>query len=283
MSTKLQEWLERMQVFRSDTVGNAAEIHVTRSGRDVGWIFEINPETKLAELVDHIDSACRDSGFAGPYELRAVDKDGKLCGPFKHTAQVTEIVPTETAMIPAGFESLVQTGLQTQTAMTGLALKGLAHAQRYNERALDRVEKENARLAKENEALRLKLVSHWDTIEKLNTHELETKEQTERVRRMGSIAETAITALIGRFTGKGDSAAAQTIDIRLMQMLFRNLQADPGRLAKIFELLGDDERMAIIELSRRATEETEGPTPPEMKPNGLAAASAAAATNGKGN
>lgn len=282
MSTKLEEWLERMQAWQSDGVGNAASIHVTRSGRDVGWIFEINAETKLPELVDHIDSACRDSGFAGPYELRAYDKDGKFCGPFKHTALVTEIVPNGAAMVPAGLETLVQTGLQTQTAMTGLALKGLAQSQRYSEKAMDRLEKENSRLSKENETLRQKLVSHWDTIEKLNTHELETKEQTERVRRMGSIAETAITALIGRLTGKGDNAAAQTVDIRLMHLLFRNLQADPNRLAKIFELLGDDERMAIIELSRRATEEPEAPTLPD-KPNGLAAASAAAATNGKGN
>ena len=281
MTTRLEEWLERMQTFRSDHAGAAVSVQVTRNNRDTGWMFQLNAETNLAELVDHIDSSCRDSGFAGPYELRAFDAEGRLCGPFKYTAQVAEIVPSS-HMMPGLVEAAMEKGLQTQTAFTGLALKGMAQSQRYTMAMMDRLEKENARLAKENDALRNRLAEHWDTIEKLNTHELETKEQSERVRRMGNLAETAVTALMSRFTGQG-STASQVIDMRLFQSLFRSLASEPERLNKILELLGEDERIAVMELAKRA-EQPEAPTLPDtMKTNGLAAASAAAATNGKGN
>lgn len=280
--TKLEEWLERMQTFQSDHAGAAVSIQVTRNNRDLGWHFEINAETNLAELVDHIDSSCRDSGFAGPYELRAFDAQGRLCGPFSYKTQVAEIVPSSASMMmPEALASTFDVGLQSQTAFTKIALKGIAQSHRYTTSMMDRLEKENARLAKERDELRIKLDSHLDTLEKLNTHEIEAKEEAERVKRMGNMAETVMTALVGRFTGKG-TTESQVIDMRLGQLLFRSLASDLPRMQKLLEHLTDDERMAVMELAKRATEQPETPTLPD-KPNGLAAASAAAATNGKGN
>ena len=281
--TKLEDWLTRMQAFSSDTVGPAVKILVRRKNREVGWTFEMNADTKIADLVEHIDGACRDTGFAGPYELFAYDADDKLCGPFIHTAQVAEIVTTPAPMLPASFESALAIGVQAQGQLTGLALRGVAMGQKHLQSVIDRLEKENKRLTQECDGLRAKLVAHWDTLEKLNTHELENREQAERTRRMGNIAETAITAMIAKFTGKG-TPASQVIDIKLFHSLFRNLASSPERLGKILELLEDDERMAVMELASRAQSEPEAPSHPDaMKTNGLAAASAAAVTNGKGN
>lgn len=282
---KLEDWLSRMQSFKTDTVGNAATIHVARGGRALGWVFSINEKTDIAELVDHIDGACRDSGFAGPYELTALDANGNLCGPFKYTAAVTEIMSTSSsaAMIPHVVEGSLETGLNTQTAMTGLALKGVAWSQKTAERMMDRLEKENARLLKHNQELQAKVQSHWDEIEKLNTHQLETAHEIERVKRMGNLAETAVTALMAKLTGKG-APESSIIDLKLAAGLFRSIAASPERMAKIIDLLGDDERMALFELSSRfnGNGEPDGPVIAE-KTNGLAAASAAAVTNGKGN
>lgn len=281
---KLEDWLSRMQVFSSDHVGPAVKILVRRNKREVGWTFEMSAETKIEDLVEHIDGACRDAGFSGPYELFAYDADDRLCGPFTHTAQVAEIVTTSAApMLPASFEQSLTIGVQAQGQLTGLALRGVAMGQKHLQSVIDRLEKENKRLTQENDGLRTKLVAHWDTLEKLNTHELENREQAERTRRMGNIAETAITAMIAKFTGKG-TPASQVVDMKLFHSLFRNLASAPERLAKILELLEEDERLAVMELASRAQSEPEAPTHPDaMKTNGLAAASAAAATNGKGN
>lgn len=283
MTTKLEDWLRRMQSFSSDHAGPAVKISVRRNKRELGWSWEINGETSIDDLVEHIDSACRDSGFAGPYELFAYDAEDRFCAPYTYTAQVAELVTT-TPALPASIDATLSVGVQAQTQLTGLALRGVAMGQKHLQAVIDRLEKENKRLTTENDTLRGKLVAHWDTIEKLNTHELENREQAERTKRMGSIAETAITAMMARLTGKG-STPSQVIDMKLFQMLFKSLATDADRLQKILALLGDDERLAVMDLVNRANGEAETTTHPEaiQTTNGLAAASAAAATNGKGN
>lgn len=282
MSTKLEDWLRQMQAFSADHAGPAVKILARRNKRELGWTWELNGETNINDLVEHIDSACRDSGFAGPYELFAYDAEDRFCAPYNYTAQVAEIVTTSPAL-PASIENTLSIGVQAQSALTGLALRGVAMGQKHLQAVIDRLEKENKRLTSENDALRTKLVGHWDTIEKLNTHELENREQAERTKRMGSIAETAITAMMARLTGKG-STPSQVIDMKLFQMLFKSLAGDADRLQKILALLGDDERLAVMDLVNRANAEPETTTHPDaMQTNGIAAASAAAATNGKGN
>jgi hypothetical protein len=282
--TKLEDWLRQMQAFSADHAGPAVKILARRNKRDLGWSWEINGETNIDDLVEHIDSACRDSGFAGPYELFAYDVEDRFCAPYTYMAQVAEIITTSSPALPAAFENTLSIGVQAQTQLTGLALRGVAMGQKHLQAVIDRVEKENKRLTSENDGLRAKLVAHWDTIEKLNTHELENREQAERTKRMGSIAETAITAMMARLTGKG-SSPAQVIDMKLFQMLFKSLSTDPERLQKILAHLGDDERLAVMDLVSRANAEPETSPHPDaiQQPNGLAAASAAAATNGKGN
>src|SRR5262249_11989291 len=138
---------------------------------------------------------------------------------------------------------------------------------------------ENAALRQENERLRQKVSDLWDVMEKLNTHEVETKQETLKLEQMGRMGALAIDAVMRRLIGGG--ATAQTLDQQMAQTLFRSLASDIDRVQKIFPLLTDAERLAVMELIRNATAPAPGPSDAkgESKVNAAGAASAAAAAN----
>src|SRR4249920_3861774 len=89
MSQRIEEWLERMR--KAENPGPVTRITVARNQREIGWIFDVTPETNLGELAERIDNACRDAGYSGLYELRALAGD-HFIAPFAHKVQATEIV-----------------------------------------------------------------------------------------------------------------------------------------------------------------------------------------------
>jgi regulator of replication initiation timing len=95
--------------------------------------------------------------------------------------------------MPMGVEESIGASLRHNRAFAALGLDSIMKAQRATERHMDRLESENTELRKENAKLRNKLVEHWETMEKLNTHELETKQETEKIERMGRMGERSPT------------------------------------------------------------------------------------------
>jgi hypothetical protein len=276
MSARIEEWLERMR--KAENPGPVARVTAARNGREVGWIFDVNAESHLGDLAERIDNACRDAGFAGTYELRALDSEGHFIAPLAHKAQVAEIVPMGGGLpaMPMGVEESIGASLRHNRAFAALGLDSIMKAQRATERLMDRLETENGELRKDNARLRNKLVEHWETMEKLNTHELETKQETEKIERMGRMGETFANALMARLFGRAATPEGQSVEYRMAMSLFRSLASDMERVQKILPLLTEPERLAAMELMRPAEDP---PAATEQKPNALVAASAAAAVN----
>ena len=136
MSQRIEEWLERMR--KAENPGPVTRISAVRSGREVGWIFDVYAETNLADLAERIDNACRDAGFAGTYELRALDAEGHFIGPFAHKAQVAEIVPMGSGlpMLSPNVEETVGVSLRQNRAFAALGLDSIMKAQRATERLM---------------------------------------------------------------------------------------------------------------------------------------------------
>jgi hypothetical protein len=276
MSARIEEWLERMR--KAENPGPLARVTAARNSRDVGWVFDVTSETHLGDLAERIDNACRDAGFAGTYELRALDSEGRFIAPLAHKAQVAEIVPMGGGLppMPMGVEESIGASLRHNRAFAALGLDAIMKAQRATERVMDRLETEIGELRKENAKLRNKLVEHWEAMEKLNTHELETKQETEKIVRMGRMGETFANALMARLFGGKGTPEGQSVEARMAMSLFRSLASDMERVHKILPFLTEPERLAAMELMRSPDVP---PAAPEPKPNALAAASAAAALN----
>ncbi len=276
MSLRLEEWLERMLAATSP--GPVARITATRNNRDAGWIFEVKPDTNLAELAERIDNACRDAGFGAIYELRALDAEGNFIAPFAHKAQVAEIVPANVGPppVPIGVDASIAASLRSNRSFTGLGLDAIMKALRATERLVDRLEGEVAELKKENARLRSKLADHWDTMHKLNTNELETKQDKDKIERMGRMGETFANALMARVLGRAATPEGQVVEYRLAMTLFRSLANDMERVQKILPHLTEAEQLAVMELMRP---KEDPPPKPEQKPNEIMAAMAAAAIN----
>ncbi len=276
MSLRLEEWLER--VHASNNPGPVARITATRNNRDVGWLFEVNANTNLAELAERIDNACRDAGFGAIYELRAIDAEGRFIAPFAHKPQVAEIVPAGGGPppMPIGVDASNAASLRNNRSFSALGLESVMKAQRATERLLDRYEAEVAELRKENARLRSRIADHWETMHKLNTHELETKQEKDKIERLGRMGETFANALMARVFGRAATPEGQTVEYRMAMALFRSLASDMERVHKILPHLTQDEQLAVMELMRP---KDDPPAKAEEKPNELVAATAAAATN----
>ncbi len=276
MSVRIEEWLERMR--KAENPGPVTRITAARNQREVGWVFDIGPSTNLGELAERIDNACRDAGFSGVYELRALDAEGRFIAPFAHKVQLAEILPAgggPMALLPS-VEETVSVSLRQNRAFAALGLDSIMKAQRTTERLMDRVEAENAKLRKENVSLRGMLTDQWDVMHKLNTNEIETKQEKDKVERMGRMGETFANALMARLFGRGATPEGQTVEYRMAMTLFRSLASDIERVNKILPHLTEDERLAAMELMRP---HDDAPAGAEAKPSGLVAASAAAAVN----
>ena len=278
MSAKIEEWLERMR--KAENPGPVARVTAARNGREVGWIFDVTAETQLGDLAERIDNACRDAGFAGTYELRALDAEGRFIAPLAHRAQVAEIVPVGPNLpaMPIGVEESIGASLRHNRAFAALGLDSIMKAQRATERLMDRLESEAAELRKENAKLRTKLVDHWETMEKLNTHEVEAAQEREKIERLGRMGETFANALMARLFGRAGTPEGQSVEYRMAMALFRSLASDMERVQKILPLLTEPERLAAMELMRPADRPTSSA---ESKANTAPAASATAAVNGE--
>jgi hypothetical protein len=251
---------------------------VARNQREVGWIFDVTAETNLGELAERIDNACRDSGYSGLYELRAVDAAGQFIAPFAHKVQATEIVPIGPPgmSLPSSVEETVNVSLRQNKAFAGLGLDSILKAQRATERLMDRIEAENTELRKENARLRDKLADHWEVMHKINTNELETKEEKGKIEALSRMGQTFANALMVRLFGRDATPEGQAVEYQLAMTLFRSLASDLERVYKILPHLTEAERLAAMELMRP---KDAPPAKPEEKPNGIVAASAAAAVN----
>ncbi len=177
--------------------------------------------------------------------------------------------------VPPSVEETVSVSLRQNRAFAALGLDSIMKAQRTTERLMDRVEAENAKLRKENVELRARLTDQWEVMHKLNTNELETKQEKDRVERLGRMGETFANALMARLFGRGATAEGQTVEYRMAMALFRSLASDMERVNKILPHLTQDEQIAAMELMRPRDE----PAGKEEKPNAIVAASAAAAVN----
>ncbi len=275
MSVRIEEWIERMR--KAENPRPVTRITAARNQREVGWVFDVGPDTNLGELAERIDNACRDAGYSGLYELRALDAEGRFIAPFAHKVQLAEIVPTGGGppALPPSVEETVSVSLRQNRAFAALGLDSIMKAQRTTERLMDRVEAENAKLRKENVELRARLTDQWEVMHKLNTNELETKQEKDRVERLGRMGETFANALMARLFGRGATAEGQTVEYRMAMALFRSLASDMERVNKILPHLTQDEQIAAMELMRPRDE----PAGKEEKPNAIVAASAAAAVN----
>ena len=276
MSVRIEEWLERMR--KAENPGPVTRITAARNQREVGWVFDIGPSTNLGELAERIDNACRDAGFSGIYELRALDAEGRFIAPFAHKVQLAEILAAGggSLALPPSIEETVSVSLRQNRAFAALGLDSIMKAQRTTERLMDRIESENAKLRKENVGLRAMLTDQWDVMHKLNTNEIETKQEKDKVERMGRMGETFANALMARLFGRGATPEGQTVEYRMAMTLFRSLASDIERVNKILPHLTEDERLAAMELMRP---HDDAPAAAEAKPSGLVAASAAAAVN----
>jgi hypothetical protein len=250
MSARIEEWLERMR--KAENPGPVTRITAARNSRDVGWMFDVSTETNLGQLAERIDNACRDAGLAGVYELRALDAEGRFIAPFAHKAQVAEIVPMGGGppALPPSVEETVGVSLRQNRAFAALGLESIMKAQRATERLMDRIEAENAELRKDNARLRNKLADHWEVMHKLNTNELETKQELDKVERMGRMGETFANALMARLFGRATTPEGQSVEYRMAMTLFRSLASDMERVQKILPHLTEDERLAAMELMR---------------------------------
>ena len=277
MSVRIEEWLERMR--KAENPGPVTRITAARNQREVGWVFDIGPSTNLGELAERIDNACRDAGFSGIYELRALDAEGRFIAPFAHKVQLAEILAAGggSLALPPSIEETVSVSLRQNRAFAALGLDSIMKAQRTTERLMDRIESENAKLRKENVGLRTMLTDQWDVMHKLNTNEIETKQEKDKVERMGRMGETFANALMARLFGRGATPEGQTVEYRMAMTLFRSLASDIERVNKILPHLTEDERLAAMELMRPHDDAPAGAA--EAKPSGLVAASAAAAVN----
>jgi hypothetical protein len=281
MSQKIEEWLGRMRQAKNP--GPVVRITAARNNRDVGWVFDVDEDSDLSELAERIDNAGRDAGFVGTYELRAFDEEERFIAPLAHRVQATEIVPAGLGgppALPMSVEATVDAALQNSRAFTTLGLESIMKAQRATERMMNRLEDENTELRKENARLRTKLVEHWELMEKLNTHELETKQEKDKVERMGRMGENLVNAVMARVLGRGATPEGQTMEHRMAMTLFRSLAHDLDRANKILPLLTDEERVLVMELMRPQDPAPAVPGPPIA--NGMDAAAAAAAVNVNG-
>lgn len=276
MSQRIEEWLERLR--KAENPGPVTRITVARNQKEVGWIFDVTLETKLGELAERIDNSCRESGYSGIYELRAFDAAERFIEPLAHKVQATEIVPMGSGpmSLPTGIEETVSVSLRQNRAFAALGLDSIMKAQRATERLMDRIEGENAELRKENERLRGRLVDHWEVMHKINTNELEMKQEKDKIERMGQMGETFANALMARLFGRGATPEGQSVEYRMAMTLFRSLASDMERVHKILPHLTEPERLAAMELMRP---KEDSPGKADEKPNGLVAASAAAAVN----
>jgi len=275
MSQRIEEWLERMR--KAENPGPVTRITVARNQREIGWIFDVTPETNLGELAERIDNACRDAGYSGLYELRALAGD-QFIAPFAHKVQATEIVSVGSSpmSLPPSVEETVSVSLRQNRAFAALGLDSIMKAQRATERLMDRIEGENTELRKENMRLRNKLADHWEVMNKLNTNELELKQEKDKIERLGQMGETFANALMARLFGRAATPEGQSVEYRMAMTLFRSLASDKERVHKILPHLTEPERLAAMELMRP---KEEPPAAPEEKPDSLVAASAAAAVN----
>jgi len=275
MSQRIEEWLERMR--KAENPGPVTRITVARNQREIGWIFDVTPETNLGELAERIDNACRDAGYSGLYELRALAGD-QFIAPFAHKVQATEIVAMGSSpmSLPPSVEETVSVSLRQNRAFAALGLDSIMKAQRATERLMDRIEGENTELRKENMRLRNKLADHWEVMNKLNTNELELKQEKDKIERLGQMGETFANALMARLLGRAATPEGQSVEYRMAMTLFRSLASDMERVYKILPHLTEPERLAAMELMRP---KEDPPAAQDEKPNGLVAASAAAAVN----
>jgi hypothetical protein len=280
MSFKIEEWIERMR--QAQNPGPVTRITACRNNRDIGWVYDIDEDTNIGELAERIDNAGRDAGFSS-YELRAFDDKGRFIAPLQHKIEQTQIVqlaPSAPPTLPMGVEATVVASLKNNRSFASLGLDAVLKAQQMTERIMDILKEENAELRRENEKLREKLVEHWEMMEKINTHEAESKYERDRIERMGRMGETFTTALMGRVFGGQTTPEGQSIEYKMAMSIFRSLGNDLGRANQILALLSEEERVIVMELIRAQQQQQEKAGAQDTpKPNGVAAASAAAAAN----
>lgn len=280
MSRALEEWLERMTAARKP--GPAVRVTAARNHRDVGWAFDLVEDSNLGELAERIDNACRDAGFAGTYELRAVDAEGRFIAPFSHKIESTQLVTYNQGAsgLAPHVEEATGLALKSHRSFAGLGLQAINSAHNRMERIIGKLETENERLHAENEKLRGRIADTWEMLHKLHTNEAEHKIEVDKSERMGRMAETFVQAGAARLFGPGPEAAS--IHHRLLERILRSIAQDPERAQKIMEPMTDDERLGLMEVMRgqAAAAQTNG-APLVKATDANAAAAAAASVNGK--
>jgi hypothetical protein len=284
MSHKIEEWMERLRAAKNP--GPVVRITVVRNGREVGWSYDLDEDTNLTELAERIDNAARGAGYP-TCELRAFDEQGRFMEPLLHKIESTQIVQVQGGMSPGiqmGIEATMAASLKNNRDFVELGLESVKHAYQMSDRAMKRLEDENTELRRENERLRQKVTALWDVMEKINTHELETKQEMVKLEQLGNIGGTLMKAFMARVTGGNATPAGQAINFQIAMKLFTSLATDMDRVNQILPFLTNDEKLAVMELMRVVTE-PERVAAAESEPtkvNGAAAASAAAAANARG-
>jgi hypothetical protein len=281
MSLKIEEWIEQMRLAKNP--GPVVRVTVARNGRDMGWSYDVDDDTNVTGLAERIDNSTRNGGFS-MCELRAFDAQGRFMEALQHKVEGVQIVQqVGSGLSPGvqmGLEATIASSLKTNRDFTELGLESLKQAHQLADRAMKRLEDENTELRRENERLRQKVADMWDVMEKLNTHELETKHEMLKLEQLGNLGGTFAKALMSRVMGTG-TPEGQAINFELAMKLFRSLSTDVERVNKILPILTDAERLSVMELMRVVTEPSRAPDaandPPKL--NGLAAASAAASAN----
>jgi hypothetical protein len=277
MSARIEEWLTRIR----ETAPNAIRIIASERGRDLGWAFEVTEKTDTSELAETIDRTCGDAGVVR-CELRAQTVEGCFVGQLLYKPDPpAQIVPAVAQLgVPAAVDDMVQHALQASRSFAGLGFKAIVKNQEVALQMIDRLDKQVTALAKENMHLREELSERWEIADKLHTHKLDDELAKDKAQRQGRIAETLVHATMARLFGK-DSPEGQSIQMRMAYSFLRSLSDEQRQ--KIVAILSEDQRIALFELIRGASEAQEpgdaDGTPP--KPDAQAAATAAAAANGK--
>jgi hypothetical protein len=273
MSALIEEWLTRM---RESAQGLHVHIAASDHGRDLGWAFELTDNSE-AELAERIERTCMDAGV-DRCNLRA-EADGRFLGQLAFKAEPpAQIVPVHQQLaIPAAVEDIVQHALQSSRSFAGLGLKAIVKNHEVALAMIDRLDKQVVALTKENAQLRERLSEQWEIADRLHTHRLDDHLAKDKAERQGRIAETLVHAAMARIFGAG-TAEGQAVEMRMVYALLRSLTDEQTQ--KIIDLLTEDQRVALAELIRAASQSAathNGVAPP--RPDAQAAAAAAAGVN----
>jgi hypothetical protein len=277
MSTRIEEWLTRM---RESAAGKPVRVTASERSRDLGWAFEL-ADSSETELAERIERTCLDAGVSR-CDLRA-ESEGRFVGQLVFKADPpAQIVPANNQLaVPAAVEDIVQHALQASRSFAGLGFKAIVKNHEVALAMIDRLDRQVSALTKENTQLRERLSDQWEIADRLHTHRLDDHLAKDKAERQGRIAETLVHAAMARLFGSG-TPEAQTVEMRMAYAFLRSLSDE--QVQKIIEVLTEDQKIALFELIRAATQgapKANGVAPPGA--DGHAAAVAAAVINaGKG-